>query len=212
MLNSNASWEGHNLFVGDVCLGTNHVRIQLLMEGDADPVWLEWEDRSGWLVAECSQAGFLSRLSPRGKRVFENTLTYLYKRAGVDLIQEQVRSCLPADHVHFEFSRKGLLVWYRQREAAPVLYEPNEPTDDLRPRTPKGRHLTAGPTLKANHLAFSRLELTWNQWLTVWTEAEGKEPARFGPAGWELVLLPRSTKLAAEQPPGGMCEKGPTES
>ena len=191
MLNSSPSWEGRKLMVGTVSLGTNHIRIELLLEGEADSLWLEWEDRSGWLVARCSEAGFVKALSPKATRVFENTLTYLYKRAGVDLIREQVQASLPREAIHFEFAAKGLLVWYGKRDASPLLYEPNEPAEELRPRKPADRHLSPGPTLQAIRLVFGRLELTWNQWLTVWSTPAGKEPPRFGPAGWDLVLLPR---------------------
>jgi hypothetical protein len=191
VVNSASAWDGPPLAVGAVSLGTNRIRVQLTREGEAEPAWFEWEDRSGWLVALCAQAGFLATLPPGPARVFENTLAYLYKRAGVDMVQEQIRADLPKEAVHFDFAPGGLLVWYGSRESSPVLYDPTDPGEELRPRNPVDGHLIHGPTLEADRLIFSRLTLTWGLWLAVWEPRPPGEPQpRFGPTDWELILLP----------------------
>lgn len=190
IVNASEEWTAGKLAVGDVNLGTNRIRVQLTLNGAPDAVWLEWEDRSDWLVAVCEEAGFLKRLPSRPLRIFENALVYLYRRAGVDLIREQVRAVLPREAVRFYFSTNGLLVWYGSRESQPLLYDPNESQEELRPRNPGDRRLALGPTLPANRLVFSRLELTWPQWLAVWQGRDLEKPPRFGPADWELKLLP----------------------
>ncbi len=190
VLNSSPSWGERKLSVKTVLLGTNRISVQIVLDGDADAVWLEWEDRSGWLVAGCTNAGFLARLPSGAIRVFENTLTYLYKRAGVDLIREQIQASLTKTAVHFDFSPNGLLVWYGSRDTQPLLYDPDDPVEELRPRDPTDRHIVPGPTIEANRLVFSRLELTWQQWLEVWKAHDRAEPPRFGPEDWDLTLLP----------------------
>ncbi|HEV3439543.1 MAG TPA: hypothetical protein VG122_19420, partial [Gemmata sp.] len=191
VLNASEAWGGRRLAVGTVYLGTNRIRVQLTLDGGADSVWLEWEDRSGWLVAKCAEAGFLTRLPPGATRVLENALVYLYKRAGVDLIREQVQASLPKEAVHFDFAPNGLLVWYGRRETTPVLYDPDDPVEELHPRNPADRHpIPAGTTLEADRLIFARLELTWKQWLAVWNAHDEKGPPRFGPPEWDLTLLP----------------------
>lgn len=200
VINGSPDWDGAPLAVGNVFLGTNRIRVELKRGPDEKPAWLEWEDRSGWLVAACTQAGFLATLPPRPTRIFENTLAYLYKRAGIDFVQEQVRANMPKEAVHFDFSTGGLLVWFGSREGAPVLYDPTDPDDDLRPRDPSTGRPILGPTVEADRLVFARLRLTWGQWLAVWQPpSPGQAERRFGPTNWELTLLP-PRPVTAEKP------------
>ncbi|AMV29436.1 hypothetical protein VT84_33890 [Gemmata sp. SH-PL17] len=137
-----AGWGGPALRVGRVHLGTNRIRLELA--GAGEPAWLEWEDRSGWLVAGWGGAGFLAELAPDPRRELENALAYLHRRAGVDLIREQVRAELPPT-AHFDVSARGLLVWYGERESTPpVLYDLLAPAAELRPLTPTGRRPARG--------------------------------------------------------------------
>jgi hypothetical protein len=197
-----SGWPGPRLTAGRVLLGTNRIRLELATDGAA-PAWLEWEDRSGWLVAGCDEPGFLAALSDEQARLFANALAYLYKRAGVDLVREQIRAELPKAAEHFDIDTDGLLVWYGPRDLAPLLYDIADPADQLRPRIPGQRQPTAGPVLDAPRLAFDRVPLTWSQWTDVWRPPlPGDKPARLGPAGGELALLPPRTgrPLPASEP------------
>jgi hypothetical protein len=195
ILNGSEAWGGRKLAVETVTLGTNRIRVELVLDGGPNPLWLEWEDRSGWLVAGCEQPGFAAKLPPESREVFENALAYLYKRAGVDLIREQIRACLTKEAVHFDIAARGLLVWYGPRDSTPVLYDPDDPVEELHPRNPIDRHIIPGPTLEASRLVFGRLELTWRQWLAVWHPHDDKHSPRFGPPEWELSLLPPGLAL-----------------
>jgi hypothetical protein len=106
------------------------------------------------------------------------------------LIREQIQASLPKEAVHFDFAAKGLLVWYGTRDSQPVLYDPDDPVEELRPRDPIDRHFIPGPTVEADRLIFGRLVLTWKQWLEVWKAHDREVPPRFGPTEWELALLP----------------------
>ncbi|MDB5313036.1 MAG: hypothetical protein JWO38_7238 [Gemmataceae bacterium] len=209
VLNSPESgWDGPRLCVGRVILGTNRIRLELVPEGTAAPAWLEWEDRSGWLVAGWAGAGFLSALSEEQARVFGNALAYLYKRAGVDVVREQVRAELPKEAKHFDIGPDGLLVWYGTRESPPLLYDLGDPVTELRPRVPGQRHPTAGPILDARRLIFARIPLTWSQWTEVWRPgpAGDPRPRLFGPADGDLTLLPPPT---APPPPPDLLPPNP---
>jgi hypothetical protein len=198
VLNPSPAWGGRKLFVGKVHLGTKRIRVELFLDGSAHPAILEWEDRSGWLVAGWAEPGGLPTLPPTPARALTNALAYLFKRAGVDLVREHVSAELPADAVHFDVVSAGLLVWYGSRDAAPVLYDLARRPDDLRPRTPDNLRPTAGPVLDADRLLLSRVRLNWPDWVAVWQAgASDQPPPRFGPADFELVLLP-----PAARPPG----------
>jgi hypothetical protein len=197
LVNLSPLWGPKRLSVGRVRLGTNRIRVELLLDGSAAAV-LEWEDRSGWLVAGWADPGWLAALPPEPARVLENALAYLYKRAGVDFVREHVRAELPMAAEHFDFVPAGLLVWYGPRESAPVLYDFTHRAEELRPRTPDNLHPAAGPTLEARRLMFGRVKLTWSEWLAGWPRdpKDDRLPPRFGPADFELVLLPPGTGTA----------------
>ncbi len=193
-----AGWGGPPLGVGEVHLSTNRIRFELTAGAGRESAWLEWEDRSGWLVAGWSDTGFLADLSPGPARDFENALAYLHRRAGVDLIREQVRSVLPLA-AHFDVSPQGLLVWYGPRESTtPALYDLFDPAAELRPLAPASRRPAPGQAVNARRLLFSRVELTWAEWAGVWAPlgVPGGATAmptrpRFGPTDVPFTLLPR---------------------
>jgi len=189
-------WENRPLAAGRVQLGTNRIRVELL-SGNEPSAWLEFEDRSGWLVAGWAVPGWLTSLTGEPRRVFANALTYLYKRAGVGLVREHVQAELPKTFEHFDVAHAGLLVWYGNRESTPVLYDLAHRADDLRPRTPDNLNPAPGPTLDADRVMFERVVLTWPQWVEVWqADREGRPGQRFGPSDYSLVLLP-----PADEPP-----------
>jgi hypothetical protein len=193
MLNESRAWGGPQLSVGRVTLGTNRIRMEIIPAGGGEPAWLEWEDRSGWLVAGWASPGFLT--GPGGLKdgpllTFTNALAYLYKRAGVDLVREQVRAELPKDAGDFDVGPSGLLVWYGSRESQPLLYDLTDPVNELHPRNPVDRKVTRGPILDATRLVFGRRQLTWADWTAVWQTGE-HQPLRFGPPEGELTPPPR---------------------
>ena len=137
--------------------------------------------------------------------MFGNALAYLYKRAGVDPVREQVRAELPKEAQHFDLCRDGLSVWYGTRDSVPVLYDIADPAPQIRPRVLGQRKPTAGPVLDATRLMFDRTPITWTQWTEVWRPpARCDKPPRLGPAGSELILLPRAPIPAAA---AGCCSR-----
>jgi hypothetical protein len=208
--NPGSEWGGPRLEVGKVTLGTNRIRLELLAGANSAPAWLEWEDRSGWLVAGWAEPGFLAELADEPARVFGNALAYLFKRAGVDVIREQVRAELPKEAKHFDLGPEGLLVWYGAREAPPLLYDLGDPVAELRPRVPGQRHPTTGPTLDADRLIFGRTQLTWSGWMDTWRAGQlGDVRPRFGLLDGDTVLLPPTHHLPENQPSPDLDAPGP---
>jgi hypothetical protein len=198
VLNSpESTWGGPKLRVGKVILGTNRISIEIVPESGEPAAWLEWEDRWSWLVARWADPGFLMDLEPEPARVFQNALAYLYKRAGVEVVREQVKAELPKEAVHFDIGPDGLLVWYGSRESDPLLYDLGDPVRELRPRIPGQRQPTHGPALDAKRLIIDRSQLTWPQWMAAW---RGNTPTvLLATDDGEPVLLP--PRSAAEGEP-----------
>ena len=191
VLNPSKPWGGRHLFVGDVHLGTNRIRVELGLLGGSRPAVLEFEDRSGWLVAGWAEPGWADDLPPAPARALANTLAYLYKRAGVELVREQIRAGLPPAASRFDVVAAGLMVWLGG--ADPVLYDLRRRPTDLRPRTADGLKPVPGPTLDPERLFFGKAMLTWAGWLGAWPAAGGDGPAGFGSDGLQL-LPPRASE------------------
>ncbi len=193
-----SGWTGPRLTAGRVLHGTNRIRFELTAEAFGESAWLEWEDQSGWLVVRWAAPGFLTALTDEQARVFANALAYLHKRAGVNLVWEQVRAAIPKEAQHADISPEGLLVWYGARDSTPILYDIADLALRLRPRVPGQRQPTTGPTLDASRLLFDRTRITWTEWTEVWrAPAPGDKPRRLGPTDNEFVLLPPRAESTA---------------
>ncbi|MCZ2343252.1 MAG: hypothetical protein LC104_15885 [Bacteroidales bacterium] len=192
VLNPTTAWGNRILSVGHVHLGTNRIRIELQLDGqDENMAILEWCDCSGWLVAGWMEPGWVATLEEAPARAMANTLAYLYKRAGVDLVREHIRSVLPESVDHFDVSAMGLRVWFGPREAPPMVYDLARGIGDQRPRSADALSPTTGPTLSTDRLLFSRVRLTWMDWLAVWeADRTGQPLPLYGPADSDLILLP----------------------
>ena len=204
VLNPTTAWADRHLEVGPVHLGTNRIRVELILDGDREQTAiLEWEDRSGWLVAGWAMPGWIPRLRVEEARALGNSLAYLYKRAGVDLVREHVRSELPRTANHIDVVPAGLLVWFGPREAPPMLYDLLHSLEEIHPRSYDLVSPAVGPPLLARRLLFSRVRLTWPEWISVWeADRTGTKLPRFGPEDFQLVLLPDSTRI---DPPSSPC-------
>lgn len=191
VLNPSPAWGDRVLTVEEVRLGTNRIRVELALAGADRKAILEWEERSGWLVAGWAEPGWVATLPQEVARSLGNALAYLYKRAKVDLVREQIRAELPPSATRFDIVPAGLFVWYGSTGSDPVLYDIAHRADDLRPRTVDNLLPAAGPALDGDRLVFSRVRLTWAGWLAVWPAGRGHDRApAFGPDELPLMLLP----------------------
>jgi hypothetical protein len=70
---------------------------------------LDFEERSGWLVAGVARSGWLVQLRPEQLLVWRDALAGFYKYAGVDLVREQIAHCLP-NMLSYTVVEQGLVV------------------------------------------------------------------------------------------------------
>src|SRR5581483_1234642 len=96
-LTSSKAWPGEAaLTVGELRLATNRIRIGLCcVDLGREGCWLDFTNRGGRLVAGLPVPGWVSRLESRARDVLVTALTGFYKRAGVDLVDEQLVSLFP---------------------------------------------------------------------------------------------------------------------
>jgi hypothetical protein len=102
------------LEAGQVRAATNRIRIELRPMGSGDSLFLDFEDRAGWLLAGTAPgpAGktWLADLTAGQLLAFRDGLAGFYKLAGVALVREQIEAVLPPGAT-YDVTEEGLLVW-----------------------------------------------------------------------------------------------------
>jgi hypothetical protein len=180
MVLQDASWQDQKLSVGDVLLASNRITVELVHGSYPDlPLWLEFEQRSGWLLAGLRNLGWLPKLTSEQLQALTTTLATLYKLAGVDLVREQVHYTLPEDVAHYDVTEQDLILWLDHPGGRGVTYDLLDQTDLLQPRGLNGAAAPNWPTLDARQLIFARTSLSWQKWVESWQkDPSGKETSR----------------------------------
>jgi hypothetical protein len=169
LIQQSRSWPHQPIFVGQILLSCNRIRIELCHAGyPQEPVGLALEERSGWLIGSITEPGWLRHLPPEGQRVMNSALAGLYKIAGVDLVREQLRSALTPQVGGYQLNDGQLVVWTKDRDHPDCAYTLRDQRDKLRPRSLNAREPCHGPILDARAIFFSRTPLGWEQWVECW--------------------------------------------
>jgi hypothetical protein len=189
-LEYSTAWQGKSLRVGEVKLGAK--RISFTLSAALWPernVEIAFREQQGWLLAQVTDRGWLAFLSAEQIRAFEAALAGLYKLAGVDLVAEQLDRLWPPEELRHRVESSGVRVW-SPAWAGKVLY-PTSDEEVIVPEPP----LAGLPTLPAPKLFFSRLPITWHQWVVAWE----REQAGLGADVplQEVQLLPSREESAA---------------
>jgi len=128
LLGVSGSWGGLAVRVGHIRLGSNMVRIDLEAPDrpELGPAVVAFEEQSGWLVASIGRLGWIESLDPAQRAFLGTALTGLYKRAGVDIVREQVREVV-GEVQAYDVADEGLIVWpgpgYAEREVRVISQE-----------------------------------------------------------------------------------------
>ncbi|HTU91124.1 MAG TPA: hypothetical protein VMF69_13685, partial [Gemmataceae bacterium] len=186
LLQESMRWKGAPVRVGKVMLTPTRIGIELLQAEAAPAVELEWEDQAGWLVASIREPGWLEALDISQRQDVTTALAGLYKLAGIDLVHEQVRECLPP-RAGFTLTERDLIVETGPLREAAVRYDLTRPRGPLKPYTLAGAAAASWPALDPGRVIFARVPLSWQQWVENWQDGQdGKMPR---------LLLSSSVKL-----------------
>jgi hypothetical protein len=193
------------LHLGTVRPGTNRIRFELCCPRlPGDSVRLDFEERSGRLVAGFARAGgaggdvpaegpaaapWLAHLGPEQVLALRDALAGFYKLAGVDLVREQVEDALPSGAA-YDVTDEGLAVWPGPGFASVAVYELGD-GPELTARPPEGAAPVNLPALRPEQLRFDRVPVLWDDWVETWEldlAGRGHEP----PLALGVRLLPRA--------------------
>jgi len=199
LIQQSPHWQDPKLHAGQTLLATNRISLEL---NHADypqaPVWLDIDDRAGWLVAGIRQPGWLDQVTPEQRQAVTTALAGLYKSAGVDLVREQIEAVLPADVVGYDITERDLVLWLKQRGGGPAVYYAWSVADEpMLPRNLEAEVLTDWPVLEPSRVMFARVPITWEQWVETWQrDQEGGQTAVPPPfLNGEVRLLPAATTV-----------------
>jgi len=200
-------WTAGDLEVVGVPLASNRIRIGIACPDleigkgeagashDALTAWIHFEEQSGLLVANVAFLGFLELLPADQLALFETALAGLYKRAGVDLVREQIEACIAPESA-YDIADEGLIVWPGSGYRTEVVY-PLAPTarGTIEAKTIRGEPPETAPkALDANALLFSKQRIEWASWILAFEPSESAHRVLGGPA---LINTARRTSKPA---------------
>jgi hypothetical protein len=195
LLRQSKSWAEVATAVGQIALSCNRIRVELCREGSPQqPAWLIFEERSGWLVGSLQQAGWLSRLADEPREVVTSALIGLYKIAGVDLVREQLMAAVCAPLSEYYISDHKLVLERDQGQGAELVYDLSDQNRELRPSCEDGTPPPV-PALEARQLFFSRIPLTWDEWVECWRKDHAGQghPRLLQDGMAQLTFIPRAS-------------------
>jgi hypothetical protein len=178
MLNEAAAFRVADVAARHVTLGSNRVQIELASPSlSPEPARITFEYQSGWMVAGIPERGWIDQLAEDQRRILEIALAGFYKRAGVDLVREQLERVLAGDDElpSYDISEEGLILWPGHGYQTEAIYDLRAlfPTPRLR-GAPWSSEL---PSLVGRHALYVREALSWTVWTAVWEQlARGEEP------------------------------------
>jgi hypothetical protein len=198
LLHQSAAWPGQPLRVAAVRLATNRIRIDLAhADYPGGVTTLSFEHQGGWIVAALTQPGWLANVPSPARSAFTTALAGAYQLASVDIVAEQLQAHVPTGAT-FALTPLGLRLF---TPTGTWLYDFNDRSADLRPRTAEGLPVE-GPALMAEHVLYRTVRVPWDEWESTWQrDHAGQAPTDWQHAGERLVLLPPLPPAPAVAPP-----------
>jgi hypothetical protein len=158
------NWPGCPVRIGDVLLATNEVRFEIRRDEAEPSLWLSFSQRAGWLIAEVRQPGWIERLSSAERLALHNALAGFYQVAGVELVSEQLETCIDPAPVAWQVSENALLVWSDSQLTVATRY-PLRDHDNQQHKLPAGMAIAS---CDRSRLLFAESHLSWRRWIETW--------------------------------------------
>jgi hypothetical protein len=187
-VNGCKGWTAGPVQLAGVQASSNRIRLELSHPLNADNLVLEFEERSGWLLAGMARPGWLGQLSNGQTSLLVMALTGFYKKAGVDLIREQIEASFGPECPPYDIAEEGIVLWPGEGYETEVIYNLSV-GPQIQPRIVTGPAIEL-PVLETQHLLFSSQEVTWMSWVQAWQQAEAG-------AAEQVTLLPGVRVLPA---------------
>ncbi len=171
-LNQCGDWKSGTIELVKVEAGSSRVRLEINIAGplrvpSAAPLEIHFEEIAGRLLARIAKPGWLPELGADQARLWHTALRGFYKKAGVDIVREQVEACLGSPCPPYDISEEGLIVWPGLDYETEVIYDLRE-APILHPRLKEGQLPENMPALAADKVLFIKTPLEWRDWVADW--------------------------------------------
>lgn len=172
--------------VGAVRLATSRIELELrLGESPVAPLRLRFDDVAGWLSVVIVEPGWLPELGDDDRLKFNAALAGFYKRAGVDLVHEQLESSLGPAIARAELVEDALVIHPVDEDEPQVAYPLRGTAPRLTPQALGGSRITGEwPAPERDNTVFVDAPIEWVRWVDAWTNGETSPR----PVGFPRVL------------------------
>lgn len=160
-------WQDVQLRMTEIHVACNSLRLILdCAEIDDDPIEILFQEQNHWIVATVAEPGFLRSISAARLHSFDTALLGFYRKAGVELVREQLERNLVGHHP-YDVCHDGLIIWPEEQYDAEItvdLYRPHQ----LRP-LPSRLAMTFGIGITSSEsVIFSKSNTNWYEWTRLW--------------------------------------------
>ena len=161
-------WKGTGLTCGHIHAASNSFCVELQCSNlGATPVGLLFQEQSGWVVASIAETGWLRFASADQIRSFQNAVEGFYRKAGIDLVREQVEETFIHQHP-YDINADGFAIWPNGQFNREVLVDLNR-KGPIRP-VPAAEASAAGiGSAERDAVVFSESRTLWNDWEMLWS-------------------------------------------
>jgi len=179
LLRQSRGWADAPVVPRTIHLATNRIRVELChLDNAENSLWLEFAERSGWLVARLTRSGWLGDVTKRQRHVLRTALAGLYKLAGVTIIAEQLEGEVLLPALMVSVREQGLVVWPEDGPEAEAVYDLRNGAV-VEARVTQGQFAVDLPALEVRRVLFANVPILWRDWVDVWEhDKAGDEPGK----------------------------------
>ncbi|MEZ6058815.1 MAG: hypothetical protein R3C19_00470 [Planctomycetaceae bacterium] len=164
-------WNNCDITCGEVHTASNSIHLRLdcpTLHGL--PLRLLFQEQSGWVVATIEDSGWLNHLSSEQLHSFETALLGFYRKAGVELVREQMERHLLGLHP-YDICDEGLQIWPEGQFQKVVTVDLHR-RHQVRPM-PVSLAASCGlQPVARESVVFAQTEILWSEWQHVWATPE----------------------------------------
>jgi hypothetical protein len=160
-------WTRSGLKCGAIRAASNSFSIDLecAQLGDA-PVRILFQEQSTWVAASVPEIGWLRYASADQVRSFQNALEGFYRKAGIDVIREQLQARFIHQHP-YDINSEGLAIWPNGDFSQEISVDLNRkgPVRAI----PASEAAAAGiNSMEREAVVFSESQTDWGHWRYLW--------------------------------------------
>ncbi|MGA2059370.1 MAG: hypothetical protein ABSG67_02730 [Thermoguttaceae bacterium] len=162
----------------EIRLATNRVQIFFARDNFANhDLSLALEINCDWLAGGVARAGWADRLPDYQREAIISAVLGLYKTAGLELVEQQIKAAFSPLDVAYDINPRGIVVYPETTLCHPERSEGSPQTEvvyDLKeniivaPQVPAGNLQPVMPEVDRSKLMFSEFQITWRQWVDWW--------------------------------------------